>query len=112
MTPLEHTGGYAVFAAGGLEVHPYAIEEIHTLAGSDVIYNHEPDEPARKQIFERKVIEQLNTMLPGGGAERYRQGGAARLHLLRRQDRNELGLSRCLVHRLHRPIRHRRLARQ
>ena len=63
MTPLEHTGGYAVFAAGGLEVRPYAIEEIKTLAGNDVIYNHERDEPARKQIFERKVIEQLNTML-------------------------------------------------
>jgi len=63
MTPLEHVGGYAVFAAGGLEVHPYAIEEIKTLAGNDVIYNHERDEPPRKQIFERKVIEQLNTML-------------------------------------------------
>ncbi len=63
MTPLEHVGGYAVFAAGGLEVRPYAIEEIKTLAGNDVIYNHERDEPARKQIFERKVIEQLNTML-------------------------------------------------
>ena len=33
MTPLEHTGGYAVFAAGGLEVRPYAIEEIRTLPG-------------------------------------------------------------------------------
>jgi penicillin-binding protein 1A len=63
MTPLEHTGGYAVFAAGGLEVRPYAVEEIKTLAGNDIIYNHERDEPARKQIFERKVIEQLNTML-------------------------------------------------
>jgi penicillin-binding protein 1A len=63
MTPLEHVGGYAVFAAGGLEVRPYAIEEIKTLAGSEIIYNHERDEPPRKQIFERKVIEQLNTML-------------------------------------------------
>jgi penicillin-binding protein 1A len=63
MTPLEHVGGYAVFAAGGLEVRPYAIEEIKTLAGNEIIYNHERDEPPRKQIFERKVIEQLNTML-------------------------------------------------
>jgi penicillin-binding protein 1A len=62
MTPLEHTGGYAVFAAGGLEVRPYAIEEIRTLPG-ELLYNHERDEPPRKQIFERKVIEQLNTML-------------------------------------------------
>ncbi len=33
MTPLEHVGGYAVFAAGGLEVRPYAIEEIRTIPG-------------------------------------------------------------------------------
>ncbi|MGI8853938.1 MAG: PBP1A family penicillin-binding protein [Methyloceanibacter sp.] len=62
MTPLQHTGGYAVFAAGGLEVRPYGIEEIRTLGG-DLVYNHDRDEPARKQIFERKVIEQLNTMM-------------------------------------------------
>jgi penicillin-binding protein 1A len=63
MTPLEHTGGYAVFAAGGLEVHPYAVEEIRTLSGGDLVYNHERDEPPRKQIFDREVISQLNTML-------------------------------------------------
>jgi penicillin-binding protein 1A len=62
MTPLQHTGGYAVFASGGLEVRPYGIEEIRTLGG-DLVYNHDRDEPARKQIFDRKVIEQLNTML-------------------------------------------------
>ena len=62
MTPLEHVGGYAVFAAGGLEVRPYAIEEVSTLPG-DLLYNHTRDEPARKQIFERKAVEQLNSML-------------------------------------------------
>jgi penicillin-binding protein 1A len=55
LTPLEHTGGYAVFAAGGMEVHPYGIEEIHTLQG-ELLYS---------QIFDRKVIETLNTMLQG-----------------------------------------------
>jgi len=63
MTPLEHTGGYAVFAAGGLEVRPYAIEEIRTLGGGDLVYSHERDEPPRKQIFDREMIAQLNTML-------------------------------------------------
>jgi penicillin-binding protein 1A len=63
MTPLEHTGGYAVFAAGGLEVRPYAIEEIRTLGGGDLVYSHERDEPPRKQIFDRETIGQLNTML-------------------------------------------------
>ena len=62
MTPLEHTGGYAVFAAGGREVRPYAVEEIRTLPG-ELLYSHERDEPARKQLFDPKVIAQLNTML-------------------------------------------------
>jgi penicillin-binding protein 1A len=62
MTPLEHTGGYAVFASGGIEVRPYAIEEVRTIPG-ELLYNHDRDEPERKQIFPRKTIEQLNTML-------------------------------------------------
>ncbi len=62
MTPLEHVGGYAVFAAGGREVRPYAVEEISTLPG-DLIYNHTRDEPKRKQIFEREAVEKLNSML-------------------------------------------------
>ena len=63
MTPLEHTGGYATFAAGGFEVHPYAIEEIRTLSSGEVVYNRDRDEPARKQIFDTKVVGELNTML-------------------------------------------------
>jgi penicillin-binding protein 1A len=62
MTPLEHVGGYAVFAAGGLEVRPYGIEEIRTLSG-ELLYNHDRDEPKRKRIFKRKSVEQLNSML-------------------------------------------------
>jgi len=62
MTPLQHTGAYAVFAAGGREVKPYGIEEIRTLGG-ELIYNHDRDEPERKQLFDRKVIEQLNSMM-------------------------------------------------
>lgn len=62
MTPLEHTGGYAVFAAGGLEVRPYAVEEIRTLPG-ELLYNHDRDEPKRKRIFARESAEKLNSML-------------------------------------------------
>jgi penicillin-binding protein 1A len=62
MTPLEHTGGYAVFASGGIEVRPYGIEEIRTIPG-ELLYNHDRDEPKRKRIFERKFIEPLNSML-------------------------------------------------
>jgi penicillin-binding protein 1A len=62
MTPLEHVGGYAVFASGGMEVRPYAIEEIRTIPG-ELLYNRDRDEPPRKRIFEQKVVEQLNSML-------------------------------------------------
>jgi penicillin-binding protein 1A len=64
MTPLEHTANYAVFASGGIESHAYGIEEIHTLQGR-LLYSHDRDEPPRKQIFDRKVVETLNTMLQG-----------------------------------------------
>jgi penicillin-binding protein 1A len=64
MTPLEHTANYAVFASGGLETHVYGIEEIHTLPGQ-LLYSHRNDEPARKQLFDPKVIETLNTMMQG-----------------------------------------------
>jgi len=64
MTPLEHTGNFAVFASGGLETHAYGIEEIHTLQGQ-LLYSHRNDEPARKQLFDREVVETLNSMLQG-----------------------------------------------
>jgi penicillin-binding protein 1A len=64
MTPLEHTTNYAVFASGGMEVHNYAIEEIHTLQGQ-LLYSHARDEPARKRLFDPKPIEALNSMMQG-----------------------------------------------
>jgi penicillin-binding protein 1A len=64
MTPLDHTGGYATFASGGLYTRPYAIEELHTLQGK-LLYSHDRDEKPREQIFDRKAVETLNTMLQG-----------------------------------------------
>jgi penicillin-binding protein 1A len=64
LTPLEHTENYAVFASGGLDAHAYGIEEIHTLQGQP-LYSHDREAPERKQLFDRKVIEELNTMLQG-----------------------------------------------
>jgi penicillin-binding protein 1A len=76
LTPLEHVTNYAVFASGGLEVHSYAIEEVRALSSGEVLYNHDRDEPPRKQIFSRKSVEMLNTMLQGvvtGGTGRAAQ---------------------------------------
>jgi penicillin-binding protein 1A len=62
LTLLAHTGGYAVFAGGGMSVKPYAIEVIRNSHGK-TLYVHERDAPKPRRIFELKKIEQLNSML-------------------------------------------------
>ena len=62
LTLVDHTGGYAVFANGGMSVKPYAIEEIRNSFGK-IMYVHERDEPKPRRLFDLKKIEQLNSML-------------------------------------------------
>jgi penicillin-binding protein 1A len=62
LTLLAHTGGFAVFANGGMSVKPYGIEEIRNFHGK-VLYVHERDAPKSKRLFAREIIEQLNQML-------------------------------------------------
>jgi penicillin-binding protein 1A len=62
ITPLQHTAAMAVMAAGGKRTPPYVIEEIRN-TDEEVVYLRERDEPPPKQIFERKHVEQLNSML-------------------------------------------------
>lgn len=62
LTLLAHTGGYAVFASGGMSVKPYAIEEIRNSHGK-LLYTYERDAPKPKRIFELEKIKQLNSML-------------------------------------------------
>ena len=62
ITPLEHTQGYAHFATGGKRTRAYAFTELRNSKG-DVLYARERDEPPAEQIFQRKYIEMLNSML-------------------------------------------------
>lgn len=62
ITPLEHTGGFAVFANGGKSAKPYAIVELRN-SRDELVYAHDRDEPAPQQLFKREHIEVLNTML-------------------------------------------------
>ncbi len=62
ITPLSHTAAFATFANGGKSVEPYGILEIRN-SNNEVIYSHEKDGPKPKQIFKRKHIEALNSML-------------------------------------------------
>ena len=64
LTPLEHTQNYAVFRSGGMSVHAYGIDEIHTLQG-ELLYSHDRDEPPPQRLFDQKAVEELNTMLQG-----------------------------------------------
>lgn len=62
LTLLAHTGGFAVFASGGMFVKPYGIEEIRNSHGK-ILYVYERDAPKPRRIFELEKIEQLNSML-------------------------------------------------
>ena len=64
MTPLEHTAIMRSSPMAGWRLMPTPSRKIRTLQG-ELLYSHERDEPARKQIFDRKAIETLNTMLQG-----------------------------------------------
>ena len=62
LTLVAHTGGFAVFASGGMSVKPYTIDEIRNSHGK-LLYTYERDAPKPRRIFERRKIEQLNSML-------------------------------------------------
>ena len=62
ITPLQHTGGYAVFANGGKLAKPYALLEVFN-SKSDLVYSRERDEPAAQQVLRPKVVEQMNQLM-------------------------------------------------
>ncbi|MEL6373432.1 MAG: PBP1A family penicillin-binding protein [Pseudomonadota bacterium] len=62
ITVLEHTGGYATFANGGLAVKPYGVLEIRNSKG-DLLYDRERDEGPARRVFPRRHVANLNTML-------------------------------------------------
>ncbi|MEO0730659.1 MAG: PBP1A family penicillin-binding protein, partial [Pseudomonadota bacterium] len=62
ITPLQHTGGYAVFANGGRSATPYAVTEITNSRGQRV-YVHDRDGPKPQQLIPRKAVEQTNRMM-------------------------------------------------
>ena len=62
ITVLEHTQGYAVFAAGGKQVKAHAFTEVKNSKG-EVIYSRERDAPPPEQLFDPRHVEMLNFML-------------------------------------------------
>ena len=62
VTLIEHTGGYATFANGGVLSKPYAVLELTNSQG-ELVYNRERDEPKPPQVIKRPAVEALNQMM-------------------------------------------------
>ena len=106
---LELVSAYATFANGGYAAAPHVV-------GTRARHQRQaalraPDAPARPH--RRRALRRHDERDDAGdAAERHRaQGRSARL-AGRGQDRHVAGFPRRLVHRLHRPPGHRRVARQ
>ncbi|MEQ1710558.1 MAG: PBP1A family penicillin-binding protein [Hyphomicrobium sp.] len=59
---IEHAGAYATYANGGKLSKPYAVLELFNSKG-ELLYARERDEPQAPQVVQRRVAEQMNTMM-------------------------------------------------
>ena len=62
ISPLEHTGAYAVFANGGKLSKPYGILEMVSSKG-EVVYSRERDEAPAPQVLKPRVVAEMNQMM-------------------------------------------------
>ena len=62
ITVMDMTTGYATFANGGKQTKAYSVLEIRRPNG-DLLYSHEKNAPALKQVFPEETIADLNFML-------------------------------------------------
>ena len=109
VSPLELVSAYAPFANGGFAVMPHVVERVRTADGKTL---YARPTQALGRIVDARYVAMMNAMMQRDARDRHRaQGRPARL-AGGRQDRHQPGFPRRLVHRLHRPPRHRRLARQ
>ena len=59
---LQHTGGYAAFANGGLKAEPYGVLEIYDSQGQ-LLYSRTRDDPAAERVMPERVAEEMNQLL-------------------------------------------------
>ena len=62
ITPLEHTGGAAVFVNGGRRAKPYGVLELTNSKG-ELVYSRERDEPEAAQIVAPRVAQAMAQMM-------------------------------------------------
>ena len=59
---IEQASAYAAFANGGKRIEPYAAVSV-TNGRSDIVYDHDRDEPKPQQVVDPQSVAMLNTML-------------------------------------------------
>jgi penicillin-binding protein 1A len=62
ISPIEHTGAYAVFANNGKLAKPYAVIEMFNARG-DLVWSRERDEPPAPQVMRPRVAQEMNQMM-------------------------------------------------
>jgi penicillin-binding protein 1A len=62
ITPLEHTGAFAVFANQGRQARPHALVEVFN-SKNELVYSRERDEPPAPQVVSPRVVESMNQMM-------------------------------------------------
>ncbi len=62
VSPLEHTGAYAVFANNGKLAKPYGILELVSSKG-DVVYSREREDGVAPQVLKPKIVADMNQMM-------------------------------------------------
>lgn len=90
ITPLEHTGGVAVFVNGGKRAKPFGVLEITNSKG-EVVYSHERDEPEATQIIAPRVAHAMAQMMQRVVTDGTAKWASSRFHPRDRQDRTHTG---------------------
>ena len=110
VSPLELVSAYAPFANGGLAIAPHVIERVRGRTAR--CSTRAPQRICSAASSIPPTSAMMNTMMRETLVTRHRAQGRAAGLAGGRQDRHQPGFPRRLVRRLHRPSRHRRLARQ
>ena len=109
VTPLEMVSAYAAFANGGIGVQPHVIARVRTANGKQLYARRNAN---FGRVIDPQYVAMMNQMMQETLADRDRPQSRAAGLAGRGQDRDQPGLARRLVPRLHELSGRRRLARQ
>ena len=109
-SPCSARRGLCDLPNKGKSVTPHAVLEVRTGTG-DLVWRFDRDGKKPLQAIPASVAADMAGMMSPRRQRRYRATCRARRHSDRRQDRHHQRLPRCLVRRIYRQLRLRRLVR-